>query len=118
MMECIDEIEEYWKSRRRNLRNYTKEENIDNKNKEVSRYWKRHNGELWETNRKKAKERDGYKCVDCGITEKEHRERDDLFGEGLHVHHKKPVRQFDKPKKAHKLDNLITVCSIHHRMRE
>lgn len=72
-------------------------------------------GTLWQEQRVKALERDGYECSVCGITDTEHRNR---FGRGLEVHHIVPVRSFaswDKPAKdAHVLRNLITVCRTHH----
>lgn len=82
-------------------------------------HYVRHRSDKLERLRQKAKERDGYQCVDCGITDEEHRERDDLFGEGLHVHHKIPVMAFgSNVEEAHYLENLITVCAEHHRERE
>lgn len=91
------------------------EQPVQNSN---TKYYERHSGELWEKNRRKAKESDNYKCVDCGMTEEEHKKRDDMFGEGLHVHHKKPVKEFEDVEEAHKLSNLVTVCDEDHKKRE
>ena len=50
--------------------------------------------------RKKAKERDNYKCRVCG------------FAEIIHSHHILPKAKGGK----HALDNLITLCPNHHAM--
>lgn len=48
------------------------------------------------------------------MTDNEHRERDDLFGKGLHVHHIVDVTEFDNWDDAHTLDNLETLCALCH----
>ena len=108
---------EYWKERRRNLRSYKEDKEPKKLDKSYYTYYDRHKGKRWKTNREKAKERDNHRCVVCGITDKEHRENDSLFGEGLHVHHKKPVNKFEDPEEAHKLENLETICAEHHKER-
>lgn len=55
-------------------------------------------------------QRDNFRCVVCGISEREHVE---LFNRELSIHHK------DEIKKHNTLNNLITVCGnchtiIHH----
>ncbi len=60
----------------------------------------RHGGE-WERTRLVALERDGYKCAQCGSTNR------------LHVHHKTPW-QDDQPN-SHALDNMVTLCASCHR---
>jgi len=70
---------------------------------------------VWNQQRRKAMERDGYQCVECGISNEEHKSR---FDRQLDVHHRVPVRQFakwDLPiRDAHSLDNLVTYCRTHH----
>jgi len=61
----------------------------------------------WDSNRKPALERDNYRCVECGITDDEHRIR---YDKGLHVHHKIPY----KISKNDSLENLVTLCVQHH----
>lgn len=65
-------------------------------------------GTGWNRARAESRERDGYKCQYCGISE------EDLPYE-LDVHHKTPVREFDDPSDAHTLENLVTLCRSCHR---
>jgi hypothetical protein len=63
----------------------------------------RHYGQNWDEQRGAALERDGHECHMCGISEK------------LNVHHKVPIRNFDRDedgwyRRANALDNLITLC--------
>ena len=68
---------------------------------------KRGNG--WKRTRKQVRERDGYTCQICGVSEFE-------LGKALDVHHIKPYRLFDSYEEANKFDNLIALCpSCHHR---
>lgn len=65
-------------------------------------------GRNWKQQRKKALERDGYECLLCGTSE------------DLNVHHKTPIRTFDKStdgwwRLANDLDNLITLCRSCHK---
>lgn len=62
-------------------------------------------GENWLPQRRKALERDGYKCSKCG---------NDGSDIKLMVHHKIPFRFFDDYKKANRLSNLITLCNSCH----
>jgi len=64
-------------------------------------------GSNWETQRQKCLERDDYQCQKCGISK------------NLHVHHIKPVHQFNTEKddwwmQANKLGNLLTLCKSCH----
>lgn len=72
-------------------------------------------GESWPEQRRKAIKRDGWRCQDCGITQREHRDQSNI---GLDVHHKTPVTDFDNRNDAHELDNLVTLCRSCHRTRE
>ena len=83
-----------------------------------STYERHHKGQKWELNRIVAKIRDNFECVDCGMTQEEHIEKRQPFGDGLHVHHKVPVREFADPTEAHELWNLVTVCLWCHAERE
>jgi 5-methylcytosine-specific restriction endonuclease McrA len=74
---------------------------------------KKSRGPDWYTNRKLAKARDGYKCVDCGKTE-EQEKIDSKRNRGLSVHHKNPYEEsFDST-----LENLVTLCQSCHMKRE
>ena len=66
-------------------------------------------GENWLTQRRKALERDGYKCTKCGI---------DGTKAKLMVHHKIPFRFFGDYKKANRLNNLIILCNSCHSYEE
>ena len=61
----------------------------------------------WEKARKKALERDGYCCQDCGLSQSTHKEK---HSQELHVHHIQPIVKYDNKRKANKLDNLVTLC--------
>jgi len=67
-------------------------------------------GPNWEEQREKALERDGRRCRIC------------KHDEDLNVHHKVPLRNFDRDRprwheRANSLDNLITLCrSCHSRV--
>lgn len=68
----------------------------------------RYYGPNWEEQREKALDRDGHECLICGSTD------------DLHVHHKTPIRQFDREtdrwyKLANALDNLVTLCNSCHK---
>ena len=66
-------------------------------------------GASWEKQRNRARERDQYRCMICGLpeTNKPH-----------HVHHKVPFRMFTDINKANELENLVTLCSTCHRLAE
>lgn len=83
-----------------------------------SREYDRNHGEAFDDAREKAKARDGGRCAVCGLTDAAHAQRDDLFGDGLHVHHIEPVSTFDNPRDAHRLSNLVTLCADCHRKAE
>ncbi len=66
-------------------------------------------GPNWQEMRRRARERDGFRCRFCGAPEREDREHD--------VHHLRPFREFGyEPGKndaylaANQLSNLITLC--------
>ena len=52
-------------------------------------------------------ERDDYSCQDCGLSNEKHVEE---YGMCLHIHHKKPLREFENATEANKMNNLITYC--------
>ena len=66
-------------------------------------------GANWQSQRNKARARDGYRCQMCGRAEQ---------GRQHDVHHKMPFRQFDSYAQANQLDNLITLCRPCHRRAE
>ena len=79
-------------------------------------------GPEWESLRRRARERDRFRCVQCGALEREGRQHD--------VHHIRPLRAFlleanrkgqdliQARREAHRLENLITLCPTCHRLVE
>ena len=72
-------------------------------------------GADWTEKRQEALERDGHKCVACGMSNETHIENNERQ---LHVHHIKPIRSFEDPKSANRLSNLVTYCEKCHRRWE
>ncbi|UBF23071.1 HNH endonuclease [Haloarcula virus HCTV-16] len=64
-------------------------------------------GPEWQSVRQNVLERDGYECLVCGSKKSE-------FGASLDVHHIVPVKRFNSLEKAHRLENLVTLCRSHH----
>jgi 5-methylcytosine-specific restriction endonuclease McrA len=64
-------------------------------------------GGNWESQKTRARERDGFACRSCGVTE------EDLGGR-LHVHHRIPYGHFRSNVEANKLEHLISVCPVCH----
>lgn len=62
-------------------------------------------GPNWPAQRDRARERDSYRCQNCGAPEK---------GRAHHVHHKVPFRAFASYQQANQLSNLVTLCSRCH----
>jgi ribosomal protein S27AE len=85
----------------------------DEADADTDTYHTRHGSDFKEA-RKAALERSGYRCERCGMTNTEHKERDDLFGGGLHVHHKVDTTEYDDMSKAHDLSNLEVLCAECH----
>lgn len=65
--------------------------------------------------REEILERDGYVCRRCSLSRDEHYER---YGMDLHIHHLRPVADFNHPDQAHTRDNLIALCLPCHRLIE
>ncbi len=68
-------------------------------------------GGNWKVQTALARERDGFRCRNCGVTE-------ETLGRQLDVHHKTPVRLFASAAAANRLDNLISVCPSCHKRIE
>ena len=68
-------------------------------------------GQAWWSVRRKARERDDHRCQRCGKTRAE-------IGREPDVHHIEPVREFDDPAEAHRLDNVVCLCRSCHRTVE
>jgi DEAD/DEAH box helicase domain-containing protein len=74
-------------------------------------------GPNWQAQRKRVRERDGYRCTQCGRPEAEGRQHD--------VHHRVPFRTFgyapglnEHYREANRLSNLVLVCRTCHRRLE
>ncbi len=73
-------------------------------------------GPDWQRQRAKTRERDGYRCAECGAAETRNRQHD--------VHHRVPFRVFNyipglnrNDLEANRLDNLVLLCRrCHHRL--
>lgn len=73
-------------------------------------------GSGWQAARKKALHRDKYRCVQCGISDQDHR---DKHGYGLDVNHIRPFWQFrGDNQKANRLSNLESLCRSCHQLKE
>lgn len=73
-------------------------------------------GSNWDTQRRKALERDEFVCQLCGMDEEKHREE---YGNQLNVHHIIRLKSFDKDyKAANRLGNLVTLCHACHNVVE
>ena len=68
-------------------------------------------GPNWERKRRETRERDGYECVLCGMTDGASRL---IYGRELSVHHVTRINDFENPAEANDLGNLITVCIYCH----
>jgi len=64
-------------------------------------------GANWETQARKARERDAFTCQICSVTEEE-------MGRQLDVHHKIPFHSFKSNVEANKLEHLVSVCPSCH----
>ncbi|WP_273717076.1 HNH endonuclease [Alkalihalobacillus pseudalcaliphilus] len=71
---------------------------------------KKYYGSNWLEQRRRCRDRDNYRCVDCGITENEYEKE-------MSVHHVIPFVYFSDYKEANKLSNLVSVCEDCHRVR-
>ncbi|MFP3896056.1 MAG: DEAD/DEAH box helicase [Anaerolineales bacterium] len=74
-------------------------------------------GPNWPTQSEKARRRDGYRCRQCGASQRSGRKHD--------VHHIRPFREFnwlpgknENYRQANALSNLITLCPSCHRKAE
>ena len=68
-------------------------------------------GETWWSVRRRALDRDQYRCRACGVTAA-------TLGRAPDVHHITRVRDFEDPADAHVLENVISLCRPCHRKVE
>lgn len=68
-------------------------------------------GEDWDEVREHALWAAGRECEVCGVDDDSHRS---AHGHGLHVHHIRPLDEFDSPAEANRPGNLAVVCKAHH----
>ncbi len=76
---------------------------------------RRQYGPDWYQTREEIVERDGYRCATCGIEREEHQQE---YGMDLHVHHRKPAKEFDERGDGDFEENLITLCASCHNFWE
>lgn len=67
-------------------------------------------GSDWPHRRNECRQRENFKCADCGISES-------VYGKQLSVHHVKPFISFDSTYEANQLSNLVAICEPCHRIR-
>jgi 5-methylcytosine-specific restriction endonuclease McrA len=65
-------------------------------------------GPGWAVIRDAIKERDGWRCVDCGRAREQGK---------LDVHHLVPAKEWDRPGPANDPENLVTLCPRCHTKR-
>jgi hypothetical protein len=70
-----------------------------------------HRGASWPEMRRKAIDRDKYKCKVCDMSREEHYNK---YGQDLDVHHKIPAKKFKQVDDANYLINLVTTCRSCH----
>lgn len=70
--------------------------------------YKKYYGPSWLSQRRLARERDGFGCQMCKVSEVE-------YGMELSVHHIKPFVLFSSSEEANQLSNLLSVCEPCHR---
>jgi 5-methylcytosine-specific restriction endonuclease McrA len=89
----------------------------ENKSGENSPTWNggttRYYGASWQKARREALKRDNFKCVICGMTNEEHKEK---HSESLHVHHIIGFTEYglENHEEANRLSNLVTLCRRDH----
>lgn len=83
----------------------------DDDDDEQSTYDTRHGSDFRKA-RTKTLEQAEHKCESCGLTDEEHRGRDDLrpIDGGLHVHHIQPTKDGG----THEQSNLMVLCDDCH----
>jgi predicted HNH restriction endonuclease len=59
----------------------------------------------------RARERDGFRCQICGVTE-------EVLGRRLDVHHRIPARAYQDASESNQLGNLVAVCPACHKRLE
>lgn len=88
----------------------------ENQSGENSVHWKggysKYRGTDWPSLRERTLEAEDYCCQGCGRRDDDHR---DEHGVGLHVHHIRPVTEFDDPADADTVDNLVPLCRDCHK---
>ncbi|MFC6863408.1 homing endonuclease associated repeat-containing protein [Halomicroarcula sp. GCM10025817] len=75
----------------------------------------RYYGPDWRKQRRRARERDNYRCQSCLMSKQEHEQE---YGCVPVVHHKTRFGDFDSYEKANELGNLITLCKRCHGLVE
>lgn len=68
-------------------------------------------GGNWEVQSRRARERDGFACQVCAVTEED-------LGRRLDVHHQIPFSRFRSNVEANKLEHLVSVCPACHQQLE
>jgi 5-methylcytosine-specific restriction endonuclease McrA len=68
-------------------------------------------GPNWVQKRRETRERDGFQCYLCGVTEGASML---IHGRKLSVHHVTRINDFENPAEANELRNLLTLCTFCH----
>lgn len=64
-----------------------------------------------ESKKKEVRERDGYVCQSCGVSQERHKTK---TGKSLHVHHIQPAKSFESDMKRNAVENLVSLCASCH----
>lgn len=87
------------------------QERIDGRDRVAPTGRPKQRGGNWQLQARRARQRDGFRCQVCGVTE-------EALGRQLDVHHRVPARTYRHASESNQLSNLVTVCPACHKRLE
>jgi len=75
----------------------------------------RYYGPNWTEKRENAIQSNNEQCKACGMGREKHKE---VYGSDIEVHHITPIKEFDDPEAANKVENLVPLCKSCHKTWE